>query len=617
MPKISINKTMETSGASSPFKTLKVSLEDTLFDLNEASSQYEKLDIKGKYNFLITFLKSEQKNKKGSKEWLSENLIYVLDDPENLPNSLVNELNQLLYKKNYINESVPYATRLLNNNIMLQKQTKSSAAVILAFYYESTKQVDSLGKYVEVIENNIQENDDILLKMILYSNKGGLADLRGEFFDAAINYQKAIDFASPSDTKNLGVLYHNLATMYLNLDYIEKAKEYTDSTLSLIRLNKLPLYHYNTLGIIQGKSKNFKEAEKTFQTIIERSKQQDRQMLLAQSYANYGNLKRKKEEFEAGLKYLSLSDSICEKLNLDIGVLYNKLNRAELYYDSKMYDKALLEIQPLKDFVVETDNPKLKMAVYETLYRIYDAVLQPDLANMYFRKYIENKNNYIGDMPRSIISEWELSREREQKLQLRVAYENELQKQIAKKYGLSIGLFLFILVSVITYFILSKKQFKRHQLYQQEKKELEYQLQLKSKEMLSNSIKEIGVQHTKDWLLTQLNKLLQDLPSAHRNKFNVLKQELKSTTTNELLADFEVKFQTTYTDFYNKLKEIAPSLSASELILCALIKLNYSSKDIALLSNRSLRTIENSRSIVRKKIQLDSNENLQTFLMSI
>lgn len=607
-----------TSCSKKEDKLNETSIEKKLFLSSEVTNEYKKLATREKYNFIIDLLKGRFKNKNDEKEWLAKNLPTILQDTTNLNSSNLTELNHLLLKKDCVNEAVPYATKLLAKNTRIPKATKSSTASILAAYYNSTKQVDSLGKYVDILERNIQEKgDELWLYMSLYSNKGNLANLKGEFFDAAINYQKAIDYAKPSDARNLGVLYHSLASMYLNLDYIEKAKEYTDLTLELINPDDIPLYYYNTQGIIQGKAKNFKEAEKTFQTIIEKSKQGSRQMLLAQSYSNYGNLKRKKKEFEAGLKYLSLSDSICKKLKVDVGIFYNKINRAELYYDSKKLDKALSEINPLKDFVVDADNPKLKMSVYELLYRIYDDLSQTDLANTYYRLYTENKNKYIGDLPRSVISERELAREREQKLQLRLAYQNELQKQIAKKYGLSIGLFLLILVSVITYFIIAKKQLKKQQLFQQEKKDLEYQLEIKSKELLSNSIKDLGIQQTKDWLRDQLNRILDDLPSVHKKKFSLLKQELKSTTTQELLVDFETKFQTSYSDFYKRLKSMGPDLSPNELILCALIKINYSSKDIALLTNRSLRTIENSRSLIRKKLQLSPNENLQNFIISI
>ena len=600
-----------------PNQTDSIAVPPSLFDASRVTDQFKALKGDKKVDFVINLLNTEFSNPSDKKAWFAEHLDALLQGKTKPSSSVLNELNMLLVKKRYSSETVPYASKLLSKNFQVDQTVKASAAAMLSAHYNATKQVDSLIKYVDIMEGNIQEDDDIWLNMTLYANKGNLANLKGDFFDATVNYHKAIDYANPSDARNLGVLYHSLATMYLNLDYIEKAKDYTDLTLELINSEDIPLYYYNTQGIIQGKAKNFKEAEKTFQTIIKKSKQASNLILLAQSYANYGNLKRKKKEFEAGLNYLQLSDSICKKLKVEVGVLYNKINRAELYYDKEKFDKALQEINPLIDFVVDADNPKLKMSVYELLYRIYDDLSQTDLANTYYRLYTENKNKYIGDLPRSVISEWEVAREREKKLQLRVAYENELQDQRFKKYGLSMGLILLILVSVIMYFSISKKQLKKQQLYEQEKKDLEYQLEIKSKELLSNSIKDLGIQQTKDWLRNQLNQILDDLPNAHKKKFNVLKQELKSTTTHELLADFEAKFQTTYSDFYKQLKTIGPDLSPNELILCALIKLKNTTKDIALLTNRSLRTIENSRSLIRKKLQLHANENLQNFIISI
>lgn len=594
-----------------------IAVSPVLFDSSKVTDHFKALKGNKKVDFVINLLNTEFSNPSDKKAWFAEHLDALLQGKTKPSSSVLNELNMLLVKKRYSSETVPYASKLLSKNFQVDQTVKASAAAMLSAHYNATKQVDSLIKYVDSLEHNIQEDDDILLNMTLYANKGNLANLKGDFFDATVNYHKAIDYANPSDARNLGMLYHSLATMYLNLDYIEKAKDYTDLTLEFINPEDIPLYYYNTQGIIQGKAKNFKEAEKTFQTIIEKSKQGSHQMLLAQSYSNYGNLKRKKKEFEAGLKYLSLSDSICKKLKVDVGIFYNKINRAELYYDSKKLDKALSEINPLKDFVVDADNPKLKMSVYELLYRIYDDLSQTDLANTYYRLYTENKNKYIGDLPRSVVSEWEVAREREKKLQLSVAYESKLQKQNSNKYWLSTGFLLFVLLSVMAYFIIYKKQLKQKQLYHQERQELQHQVQLKSKELLSTSIKELSIQRVKDDLLSDLNKILDDLPNVHKNKFNLLKQKLIAITSNELLVDFESKLDISFSTFYNKLKDAAPNLSPSELIVCALIKLNYTSKDIALLTNRSVRTIENSRSQIRKKLQLKSNENLQIFILSI
>jgi DNA-binding CsgD family transcriptional regulator len=58
-----------------------------------------------------------------------------------------------------------------------------------------------------------------------------------------------------------------------------------------------------------------------------------------------------------------------------------------------------------------------------------------------------------------------------------------------------------------------------------------------------------------------------------------------------------------------------PGLTHSELQICALIRLNFSSKDIARLVTLSVATIDSTRSHIRKKLNLDVKDNLTTFLM--
>ena len=58
-----------------------------------------------------------------------------------------------------------------------------------------------------------------------------------------------------------------------------------------------------------------------------------------------------------------------------------------------------------------------------------------------------------------------------------------------------------------------------------------------------------------------------------------------------------------------------PSLSLTELKLCALLVLNISSKEIGELTSRSVRTIEFTRLNIRKKMSLPADENLVKHLI--
>ncbi len=70
-------------------------------------------------------------------------------------------------------------------------------------------------------------------------------------------------------------------------------------------------------------------------------------------------------------------------------------------------------------------------------------------------------------------------------------------------------------------------------------------------------------------------------------------------------------------DFSNTLLEKYPELSPTELKICSYLRMNLSSKTIAQVTNRSLRTIEYTRNNIRKKMKLKHQENLIKHLITI
>jgi len=69
--------------------------------------------------------------------------------------------------------------------------------------------------------------------------------------------------------------------------------------------------------------------------------------------------------------------------------------------------------------------------------------------------------------------------------------------------------------------------------------------------------------------------------------------------------------------FFKALKENYPDLTSNDLRLCSYLKLNFNSKEIARLLNISPRSVEISRHRLRKKLKLNSEQNLYDFLMEI
>jgi DNA-binding CsgD family transcriptional regulator len=78
-----------------------------------------------------------------------------------------------------------------------------------------------------------------------------------------------------------------------------------------------------------------------------------------------------------------------------------------------------------------------------------------------------------------------------------------------------------------------------------------------------------------------------------------------------------VRFQNVHIDFYKNLGEKFPDLSPNELKMCAFLKLNMSTKEIAALTYQSQDSIRQARSRLRQKLGVAKEENLVLYLSQI
>ncbi|HEX8574659.1 MAG TPA: LuxR C-terminal-related transcriptional regulator, partial [Flavobacterium sp.] len=79
---------------------------------------------------------------------------------------------------------------------------------------------------------------------------------------------------------------------------------------------------------------------------------------------------------------------------------------------------------------------------------------------------------------------------------------------------------------------------------------------------------------------------------------------------------FAVHFDKVHSDFLVTLKTQFPNLTPSELKLCAYLRLNLSSKEIAQIMNISIKSVELARYRLRKKLGIQPDVNLFSFLLN-
>jgi len=182
-------------------------------------------------------------------------------------------------------------------------------------------------------------------------------------------------------------------------------------------------------------------------------------------------------------------------------------------------------------------------------------------------------------------------------------------------------------------YVLSAFQ-KRKVIRKQEKLLLEKERQLEKERILAkNNELEQAVNHKSQLLansaitLVQKNKMLTELKEvvqkalekdriASKTQSKVVHMINRNINGDEDWQIFENNFNQIHQDFMDRLRSNYPELTYGDLKLAAYIRMDLQSKEIAPLLNISIRSVENKRSLLRKKLLLEHSDNLKEFIIN-
>jgi len=91
----------------------------------------------------------------------------------------------------------------------------------------------------------------------------------------------------------------------------------------------------------------------------------------------------------------------------------------------------------------------------------------------------------------------------------------------------------------------------------------------------------------------------------------------RGTNQDKEWSDFNTYFESVNKNFYARLKHTYPDISPNDLKICALIKLNLSSKEMAGILNISPDSVKTARYRLRKKLHLTTEDNLTEFILNL
>ncbi|WP_017732073.1 triple tyrosine motif-containing protein [Nafulsella turpanensis] len=151
-----------------------------------------------------------------------------------------------------------------------------------------------------------------------------------------------------------------------------------------------------------------------------------------------------------------------------------------------------------------------------------------------------------------------------------------------------------------------------------ENEKLESEIRHKNKELATSTMHIVTKNEFIGEIKAHLNSIIREKESKGISKElnKIIKEIDQNIATDKDWEQFQIHFDRVHGDFSRRLRAAYPSLTPQEMKLCAYLRLNLSTKEIAQLMHISVRGVEISRYRLRKKLELDRQENLLEFILS-
>jgi len=163
-----------------------------------------------------------------------------------------------------------------------------------------------------------------------------------------------------------------------------------------------------------------------------------------------------------------------------------------------------------------------------------------------------------------------------------------------------------------------KREDKEKELIRLRNEKLQDEISFKSQELANSTMLIIK----KNEFLLELKRVLKtqkiQLDSRFPDKYYqyLVKKIDDNIASQDDRKTFDTNFERAHEEFIKKLKAHYPKLTPGDLRLCAYLRMNLSSKEIAPLLGISVRGLENHRYRLRKKMGLDADANLNEVMMN-
>ncbi|MEZ4971877.1 MAG: tetratricopeptide repeat protein [Cyclobacteriaceae bacterium] len=425
---------------------------------------------------------------------------------------------------------------------------------------------------------------------------------------------------------NIGLVYHDQNDLDKALDYYEKALVYGEQAYDLRMMGRVS----NNIGIILN-TKGLYDGARIYyeQSLNYKSKVNDEigasatQQNLAVVYKNLGNLGKANELLQQSRKTKEEAGDL-------MGLIQVFDTQIGIWISQKKFAEAMDLLKKSEEILEQINSKEPYINLFHRYKEYYYARGQYDISEQWQEKkdsirevlFNETKSNQLATLQ----SVYELDK-KETEIKL---LQNERDNQALQRDIVLILLIGGVIVVIIIGVWFYQRQRQQKAMFAAQQKlhdaeiqnaqlresELKRELEYKNRELTSYTINFVQKGQLFEELKENIASLMNSSESDVAMKLNPLKKVVDSNyQIDKEWDDFKLRFEEVHAGFFEQLKAEYPELSNSDLRLCSLLRLNMTMKESAKILGISTDSVKTSRYRLRKKLNLDRDENLTDFIM--
>ncbi|RYE23892.1 MAG: tetratricopeptide repeat protein [Sphingobacteriales bacterium] len=459
---------------------------------------------------------------------------------------------------------------------------------ILYFYNRDTQKARQCYNKALQIFTHLNEKNGIA---VTYGKLGHIFEKQHEY-DTALYYQQhALDVCkTTSNNHGMAKIYENIGSIYEDLGSYDTAMQYFTNANKLYEASgdKVEgIEVMNNIGDVYRKTGHYAKAIDYTRIAINQAIAANELYQLSSGYRDLAKGFALMQQNDSAVFYLELS----RKYLLDI---YSRESSQQMAFLQAQYnsEKQNNEIRSLQNARKITTIVTVSVIVIVLLLIVLGlAILNRQKLKIRNEREISEQNKHILETQNRLMEVELKSRDLEEgklKTELR---NRQLEKEMLDTE-------------------LKNKALEETQLKQQ--------IEVKTKELSTQALHVIQKNQLLEELRNHLDQMVKDDKRDQKKQLKQLSLQINQNFNNDTYwEDFRNTFEQVHQSFFDNLKEIAPDLTAAELRLVSLLKMNMSSNDMATMLGISQDSLRVSRYRLRKKLNLEQGENLYAFLQSI